>query len=335
MDKNLTRRKVAPINEFFGAKESRDSGGGPAMLKVAQCMPFIEHPFKLYEGEKLAGFAEDIKENGVIQPIIVRPKEGQIEVGGVMLPLFEILAGHNRWNGSRIAGLEDIPAYIREGLSEAEAKIFIVNSNFNQRSMAEMLPSELARAYKMQLDAYKEAGKKQGLFKEIQEGSNPCGAWESGQGFQSENLGKSLEKVADDNETNDTRIHRYIRLNYLIEGLLNMVDDDKMGLIPAASLSFLKEDEQGGVLECMRTNGFKIDVAKAGVLHSYSKAGTLTLERIHTVLSGEIKKPGRPAAIKVSPKIISRFFTQGQKPAEINEMIEKALELYLSGSLKD
>jgi ParB family chromosome partitioning protein len=193
-----------------------------------------------------------------------------------------------------------------------------------------MLPSELARAYKMQLDAYKEAGKKQKRLKEIQEASNPCGDRDSGVLFQSEILGISLEKVAVDNETNDTKIYRYIRLNYLIERLLNMVDDGTIGVIPAVSLSFLKEDEQGGVLACMEAHGFKIDVAKANALHSYSKAGSMTSERIYTVLSGAKKKPGRPVQIKVNPKVISRFFTQGQTPAEINETIEKALEIYLS-----
>jgi ParB family chromosome partitioning protein len=334
MDRKLMPRKVSPMSEFFKqdepVKEHQDSGVGPVMLKVVQCVPFADHPFKLYEGKRLEDFAEDIKDNGVIQPIIVRPKEGQIEVNGVMLPLFEILCGHNRWNGSKIAGLEDIPAFIKEGLNDAEAKIFVVNSNFNQRSMTDMLPSELAKAYKMQLDAYKETGKKQEFLQEIQEASKPCGDRDSEGSFQSEMRQWNLEKVADDNETNGTKIHRYIRLNYLIERLLNMVDDGTIGVIPAVSLSFLKEDEQSAVLECMDVNSFKIDVAKANALHSYSKAGSMTSERIYTVLSGAKKKPGRPTPIKVNPKVISRFFTQGQTPDEINETIEKALEIYLS-----
>jgi ParB family chromosome partitioning protein len=331
MGENLARRKVTPLNEFFGTKNSHGSGNGQLVLKVAQCVPFANHPFNLYKGKKLEDFAEDIKENGVIQPIIVRPKEGQIEINGARLPLFEILCGHNRWNGSKIAGLEDIPAYIKEGLSDAEAKIFVVNSNFNQRSVADMLPSELARAYKMQLDAYKMTGKNQALLEEIEEVSNPCGASDSGGLFHSEIRQWSLEKVAKDNETNSTKIHRYIRLNHLIDELLQMVDDQKIGLIPAVSLSYLKQDEQHAVLGCVNASGFKVDIAKADALHSYSKAGTLTLERIQTVLSGvKPKKPGPPAPTKVSHKIISQFFSDDQKPGEIEKVIEKALRQYFT-----
>jgi ParB family chromosome partitioning protein len=330
MGENLARRKVTPLNEFFGAKNSHGSGNGPVMLKIAQCVPFEGHPFKLYEGIKLDDMAESIKENGVMVPIVVRPIERQIEVGGVMLPLFEILIGHNRVHGSKIAGLDEVPTYIREGLSDAEARILVVESNLMQRSMADMLPSELARAYKMQLEAYKETGKKQEFLKEIQEASNACADWDTDRSAQSEQRQWSVEKVADDNKSSRANIQRYIRLNYLIEPLFGMVDDGKIGFMPAVNLSFLKEDEQYGVLKCMETNGLLIDVTKANALHSYSKSGTLTAERIYTVLSGVIKKPGRPAAVKVSPKVISKYFTQEQKQAEIDEIVGKALERWFA-----
>jgi ParB family chromosome partitioning protein len=328
MDRNAIR-KVSPLNEFF--MKDKPAGSGPVMLKVAQCVPFEGHPFKLYEGKILDDFAEDIKENGVMQPITVRPKEGQhVEVDGARLQVYEILIGHNRWNGSKAAGLEEIPAIIKEGLSDAEANLFVVNSNLFQRSPANMLHSELARAYKMQLEAYKVTGKNQVLLKEIQEASNPCGACDGEQGAGLLHPGKSRDKVAKDNGIDRETIRQYIRLNYLVDGLLQMVDDGKIARYPAASLSYLKEYEQYQVLGCIKASGFKIDTAKAEMLHTYSKAGTLTDDRIRTVLLGAAKKPGRPAAVKVNLKVISRFFTQGQTPDEINATIEKALEIYLS-----
>ena len=337
MDRKLVPRKISPLNEFFiQDKPAEESQGhkAPTVLKISQLVPFAEHPFKLYEGQRLEDMVESIKENGVITPIIVRPKEGHIEVNGVMLPLYEILSGHNRWNGSKVAELEDIPSIIKEGQSDAEAKLIVIETNFMQRSVADMLPSELAKSLKMQLDACKEANRKQELLKVIQKDSNPREDWDSGGSAQFEQRQWSVEKVADNNKMSRANIQRYIRLNNLIEEFLNKVDEEKVGLIPAVSLSYLKEAEQRGVLESMKSNSFKIDIAKADMLRSYSEAGTLNAGRIYTVLSGAKKKPGRQVPIKVNPKIISRFFTQGQKPAEINEVIEKALESYLSSSLK-
>jgi ParB family chromosome partitioning protein len=332
MDRKLMPRKVSPISEFFGAKESQDPGGGPVILKVEQCVPFAGHPFRLYEGERLENMAKSIKENGVMDPITVRPKEGHIEVDDVMMPLFEILLGHNRVHGSKIAGLDEVPAFIREGVSDTEARIFVTESNLNQRSAAEMLPSEKARALKMSNDAYDayKANQKQPFLSIIQQDSIPCDAKDCGQFPPLGEKRNSVDKSYEDFDPYSTTTERYISLLSLIDEFLDKVDKDEIAVHAAADLSQLKQDEQCAVLDCMNTNAFKVDIVKAKALRDYSKAGTLTSERIYTVLSGATKKPGRPAPIKVNPKVISRFFTQGQTPDEINETIEKALEIYLS-----
>jgi ParB family chromosome partitioning protein len=316
-------RKLSPLDELFGAdhlQENQDSSGSPTMLKIAQLVPFSDHPFKLYEGSRLEDLVESIRENGVMVPVIVRPKEGDA---------YEILAGHNRVNAAKIAGLDAVPAVVREGLSEAEARIIVTDTNFMQRSVSDMLPSELAKSLKMQLDACKEAKQKQGFLAAIQEVSLPCCGLSSDGSAPMEQWQWSVEKVAHNNRMSRANIQRYIRLNNLIEDLLDMVDHGKIALRPAVSLSYLKKDEQRRVLDCMEENGFKSDIAKADKLRFYSEAGSLTSDRIYVVLSGVKKKLGRPASVKVRPKIISRFFAEGQSPNEINEMIEKALEQYL------
>jgi ParB family chromosome partitioning protein len=199
-----------------------------------------------------------------------------------------------------------------------------------QRSVADILPSELAKAFKMLLEAYRDVRQKQELLQTVQDGSNPWDTRNEGQGAIGLPQGKSVDEIADRYGMSRTKIQRYIRLNYLIEELSGMVDDGKIALAPAVSLSFLKQDEQRAVLECVEANGFKVDMKMASKLYAYSKAGTLTTERIRTVLSGVIKKPGRPAAIKVSPKIISKYFTQEQKQAEIDEIVGKALERWFA-----
>jgi ParB family chromosome partitioning protein len=74
-------------------------------------------------------------------------------------------------------------------------------------------------------------------------------------------------------------------------------------------------------------------MVKADILRSNSESGSLSPDRIYAILSGELgkkKKSNKPAQIKIKAKVISRFFSQEQKSAEIEDVIEKALELYFS-----
>ena len=126
-------------------------------IKLDTLVPFADHPFKLYEGQQLADLVCSIRDNGVEQPIIVR------SIGDKK---YEILAGHNRVHAAREAGLDTVPAIIRDDLSDEDAKILVVESNFNQRSVKEMKPSELANSLHMLNEAMK---KKPGYRSDLQE----------------------------------------------------------------------------------------------------------------------------------------------------------------------
>lgn len=85
--------------------------------------PYHNHKFELYSGERLEDMIASIKENGVLSPIIVQPDGDG----------YEILIGHNRWNASKLAGLPNVPAIIKAGLTEDEAEMYVVESNVMQR----------------------------------------------------------------------------------------------------------------------------------------------------------------------------------------------------------
>ncbi|NJD02190.1 MAG: ParB/RepB/Spo0J family partition protein [Ruminiclostridium sp.] len=317
-------RKLENFDDLFGADNStgKIESNERNEIELSRLVAFENHPFKLYEGKKLDDMAESIRENGIITPIIVRVKGDNI---------YEILSGHNRVNAAKIAGLKKVPAIVKEGLSDAEAKIIVTDTNFMQRSVADMLPSELAKSLKMQLEACKEAKQKQELIKEVENTGESSDDNGFGAGALLEHQGKSVEKVADKNKMSRANIQRYIRLNNLITNLLDMVDDEKIGLYPAVSLSYLKQDEQLMVLETMESNNFKIDMTKAETLRTVSESGSLTGEKIYSILKGEynkMKKTDKPATIKLKPKLVSKFFSSGQKQAEIEEVIEKALTQY-------
>lgn len=126
-------------------------------ISLERLKSFANHPFKPYAGQQFEDLVKSIQENGVLTPIIVR----QSSDGN-----YEILAGHNRVNAAREAGLDKIPATICMPESDEEAQILVVESNFNQRSVKDMKPSELANSLHMLNEAMK---KQPGYRSDLQE----------------------------------------------------------------------------------------------------------------------------------------------------------------------
>ena len=116
MKANAPKRKVfQDAVDLISPPEERvnASGNGQAMIAVEKIVSFHNHPFRLYEGERLDDMVESIKEHGVLSPVIVQKAADK----------YEMLAGHNRWNAAKIVGIKEIPAIVKEGLSEEEAYI--------------------------------------------------------------------------------------------------------------------------------------------------------------------------------------------------------------------
>ena len=110
MKANAPKRKVfQDAVDLISPENIVDNG--QAMISVEKILPFHNHPFRLYEGKRLDDMVESIKEHGVLIPVIVQ----KIADG------YEMLSGHNRWNAAKIAGIKEIPAIIKENLTEREA----------------------------------------------------------------------------------------------------------------------------------------------------------------------------------------------------------------------
>ena len=195
-------------------------------IKLDSLTPFADHPFKLYEGQQLADLVCSIRDNGVEQPIIVR------SIGDEK---YEILAGHNRVHAAREAGLDTVPAIIRDDLSDEDAKILVVESNFNQRSVKEMKPSELANSLHMLNEAMK---KKPGYRSDLQEPED---------GSQSDNRLRTMHVIGKKHGLSQATIARYIRIAQLSEGLQGCLDSKLIRLGVAEQLSYLRPDEQAVV----------------------------------------------------------------------------------------
>ena len=108
---------------------------------------FENHPFHVKDDEDMAELVQSVRDKGILVPLTVRPKDG----GG-----YEIISGHRRKHAAEIAGLFKVPVLIRE-LSDEDAVDIMIYSNIQRTNI---LPSEKARAYRLQMETLKHQGKR-------------------------------------------------------------------------------------------------------------------------------------------------------------------------------
>lgn len=114
MKANSTKRKIFDAVDLLTEDTSsqmpvKTMKGGVTMLDIDSIKPFHNHPFHLYEGDRLDDMVESIRDHGILNPVIVR----KIDDG------YEMLSGHNRQNAAKIAGLKKIPAIIKYDLPDS------------------------------------------------------------------------------------------------------------------------------------------------------------------------------------------------------------------------
>ena len=128
-------------------KREESGGNAPAdekvvMIRLTDLHPFPNHPFKVREDESMKETVESVRDVGVLNPAIVRPRAE----GG-----YEVISGHRRKRACELAGLESMPAIVRD-MDDDTAVITMVDSNIQRENI---LPSERAQAYKMKMEAIK------------------------------------------------------------------------------------------------------------------------------------------------------------------------------------
>ena len=117
-------------------------------LNLSELFPFKDHPFGVRDDAEMKGLVESVKDNGVHQPALVRPREG----GG-----YEIIAGHRRQRASELAGFANMPCIVRN-MTDDEAILAMTDDNLRHRE--KILPMEKAQSLKMQVEAISHQGTK-------------------------------------------------------------------------------------------------------------------------------------------------------------------------------
>ena len=244
--------KFHDIDDLFGIpKESED--GKIAEVPLQDLHAYHNHPFRVLDDEKMEEMADSIKENGVLVPGIVRPREE----GG-----YEIIAGHRRKRGCELAGLSVMPVIIRD-LDDDEADVIMVDSNIQRENL---LYSEKAFAYQIKFEALKHQGSR-----------GKVGA---------------TDFIGSESGESGRQIQRYIRLTKLDKKLLDMVDAGKIKFIPAEKLSYLSAKEQGWLLGAIEKTGLYPKDAVALNLKKLSLEKELSEEVVERLLADRKKGPG-------------------------------------------
>ena len=249
--------------------------------------------------EDMDQLVESVKSRGIITPITLRPKEDG---------RYEIISGHRRRKACELAGLEMVPAEIKE-LTRDEAIILMVESNL-QRSV--ILPSEKAFAYKMRMDAMKRQGQRTDLT------SRPVG--------DKLDERRSGEIIGDSVGESERQIQRYIRLTELAPELLEMVDEGKIAMRPAVELSYLNEIEQQDLLPAMEIADATPSHAQAIKMRKFSQEGKLTPEVIGSIMCEE--KPNQKEKVSIKYEDCRRYIPSSVPYNETGAYILKALEYY-------
>lgn len=299
----MSRQKIdlglTGYDELFMNDQERKENRLPKIyeIPITEIDDFPNHPFKVRLDEDMDQLVESVKSRGVITPVTLRQKEDG---------RYEIVSGHRRRKACELAGLETVPAEIKE-LTRDEAIIYMVESNF-QRST--ILPSEKAFAYKMRMEAMKRQGERTDLT------SNPVG-------------GKSNETAAIIGKTNGesaTQVRRYIRLTELEPELLDLVDEGKIGLRPAVEISYLNEIEQQDLIEAIDLADATPSHAQTIKMRRFSEEGKLSPEVIESIMTEE--KPNQKEKFTFKAERLRQYIPKSVPFDKTEDYVCKALEHY-------
>ena len=292
-----------------------------AIMPVDKLKPFDGHPFHLYEGDRLNDMVESIRANGVLVPIIVRCIDA----------VFEILAGHNRVNAAKMAGLNEVPAILLEKVSDEDAIMYVVETNLIQRSFADMTHSEKAAVIALHHSKMFSQGKRNDIIEQLKMLENPHGNRENERSPQVGAKLRTDEKVGNTYSLSKNTVARYLRISKLIPALKTRLDSGGIAFLSAVTISFLKEGEQSILEKCIEKHGLSVDMKKAEVLRQYSEKGKLNGDSAYQILSGEtVKKPNRTPTVKINKAAYAKYFKPNQSAKDIQGIVEKALEMYFS-----
>lgn len=249
-------------------------------ILIKDISDFKGHPFHASMNQEMARLIDSIESNGLMVPVIVRPKKDGIG--------YEMIAGHRRKFALENLNIVEVDAIVRN-VDNDQDTILMVDSNIQRE---DILPTERGKAYSMRLEAMKHQGKRMDLT---------CGQVDHKLTYKKKYIDALAELVGE----NRKQVQRYIRLTQLIEPLQKMVDGldsdgYKIAFLPTYELSSLSKDEQEMLYEAIITNIATPSLSQAQELKRKSQSERLEDDDIQEILSKE--KPNQREKLHAKTK---------------------------------
>lgn len=309
MAANNNRPKIhfESVEELLGAPVVKD---GSEYVKIKDIYPFKDHPFKVLDDDKMDELVESIKANGVLSPVLIRPREE----GG-----YEMISGHRRLHASEKAGMDSVPAIIKE-MTDDEAVIAMVDSNVQRE---EILPSERAFSFKMKMEALNRQGERTDLTSGTEFQKSEA---ESTLGTEFQKLDKwSRDVIGTDAGMTGRQVTKYIRLTELIPEILNWVDEKKMSITLAVDISYFDKELQQWIVDYKKENGILLpeQIKELKELKNIDNISKYTFTATMNNALPEKKVNGR---VNLSEKKLNRYFPARMTSMERERIILELLE---------
>ncbi|WP_322175339.1 ParB/RepB/Spo0J family partition protein [Acutalibacter caecimuris] len=136
---SVKKRGLGKGLDAIFAENVAEGGEGAVTIRIEEIEPNREQPRKEFDSAALSELAESIAQHGVLQPLLLRPMVS----GG-----YRIVAGERRWRASRMAGLSEVPAVVRE-MTDGEEMLFALIENLQREDLS---PLEEARGFQQLID---------------------------------------------------------------------------------------------------------------------------------------------------------------------------------------
>ncbi len=306
------------LNSFIGTPDVMKNA--VRSIDIDKLIPYKNHCFKLYEGERLDDMVRSVQNYGIMVPIIVRNVPDS--------DTYEILSGHNRVNAAKIAGKKNVPALVKENLPDEFASVYVIESNAMQRGFKELRISEQALAVEMIYKRLKDSAAVRAIEKEL--------SVLEGVKSPPETCGKvdNLKGAAEEYGLCRASIARLLRINKLSKELKAMVDDGNIKIRPAVELSYLPKEMQTALVKLMSEQEVSvIDMKMAKQLReistSYAEPSEEIISEVLNGTYGAEEKPVKEKGEKVTiPKATYSKYLGSYSKKEANLIIEKALAYY-------
>ena len=275
--------KLASYDDLFQV----DSLKEVTEIEITELHDYKNHPFKVLDNEQMEALKESIRQNGMLNPILVR----KVKKG------YEIVSGHRRKHAAELLGIEKIPAIIKD-LSDDESTILMVDSNIQRE---EILPSERAFSLKMKMEALSHQGASRRHVEKL-----------------------TCEEVGENSGISGRQVQRYIRLTFLLPELLAKVDQRDLQLMYAVDISYFNKEVQALIMEYL-VHGNTLKTEQVSKMKLLLKEEMLTIKTATEVLY-DLPEKKSTKNVTLSEKHLMDYFPPDYSKKDMEQLIYSLLE---------